>query len=119
MNIEEIREYCISKKGVEESLPFGPEILVFKIMGKAFLLAGLDRSPLQFNIKCNPDKAIELREQFSFVLPGYHMSKKHWNTIILDGSATPKQLKEWISDSYELVISGLPKNQQKKLVAMK
>jgi predicted DNA-binding protein (MmcQ/YjbR family) len=115
MNIEEIRYYCLSKKSAEESLPFGPNILVFKIMGKAFLLSGLDAAPLQFNVKCDPEKAISLREQFNCVMPGYHMNKKHWNTIISDGTASDEQLREWISDSYDLVVSGLPKSLQKEL----
>lgn len=115
MNIEELRDYCISKKGVEETLPFGPETLVFKVLGKAFLLSGLDSRPLQFNVKCDPEKAIELREQFSCVLPGYHMNKKHWNTIIADGEVSDKQLRQWIDHSYELVVSGLSKAEQKKL----
>ena len=84
MNIEELREYCISIKGVQEDLPFGPDILVFKVMGKLFLLSGLDNHPIQFNVKCDPEKAVQLREQFPCVLPGYHMNKKHWNTIISD-----------------------------------
>lgn len=103
MNIESIREYCLSKPGVEESLPFGPDTLVFKSSGKIFLLTSLDSEELRFNVKCDPDKAIELREEFSYVLPGYHMNKKHWNTIVVDGSASSKQLKEWIDHSYELV----------------
>lgn len=103
MNIESIREYCLSKPGVEESLPFGPDTLVFKISGKIFLLTSLDSEELRFNVKCDPDKAIELREEFSYVLPGYHMNKKHWNTIVVDGSASSKQLKELIDHSYELV----------------
>ena len=103
MNIESLREYCLSKLGVEETLPFGPDTLVYKIGGKIFLLTGLDSEVLQFNVKCNPDKAIELREEFSCVLPGYHMNKKHWNTIMVDGSVSSKQLKEWIDHSYELV----------------
>ena len=74
-----------------------------------FLLTGLDSEELRFNVKCDPDKALELREQFSCVLPGYHMNKKHWNTIIVDGSVSSKQLKEWIDHSYELVIKSLPK----------
>ena len=119
MNLEEVRDYCISKKGVEETLPFGPDTLVFKVMGKAFLLTGFNSSPLQFNVKCDPEKAIEFREQFPCVLPGYHMNKKHWNTILADGSVSNKQLKEWITDSYTLVISGLPKIQQKKLASLK
>lgn len=119
MNIEELRDYCISKKGAEETLPFGPDTLVFKVMGKAFVLTGLDENPIQFNVKCHPEKAIELREQYSCVLPGFHMNKKHWNTIVSDGSVSNKQLKEWITDSYNLVVSGLPKIQQKKLASMK
>lgn len=103
MNIESLREYCLSKPGVEETLPFGPDTLVYKVGGKIFLLTGLDSEVLQFNVKCNPDKAIELREEFSCVLPGYHMNKKHWNTIMVDGSVSSKQLKEWIDHSYELV----------------
>ncbi len=118
MNIEELRDYCLSKKGVEETLPFGPETLVFKVMGKVFLLAGLDSRPLQFNVKCNPEKAIELREEFDCVLPGYHMNKKHWNTIIVNGTASKKQLHEWITDSYNLVVSGLSKTEQKKLAQL-
>lgn len=103
MNIESLREYCLSKPGVEETFPFGPDTLVFKVSGKIFLIAGLDSQPLQFNVKCDPDKAIELREEFSCVLPGWHMNKKHWNTIIVDGSVSSRQLKEWIGGSYDLV----------------
>jgi len=115
MNIEELRDYCLSKKAVEETLPFGPETLVFKVMGKAFLLTGLDDRPLEFNVKCDPEKAIELRDTYDCVNPGYHMNKKHWNTITVDGSVSNKLLCEWITDSYNLVVSGLPKIQQKKL----
>jgi predicted DNA-binding protein (MmcQ/YjbR family) len=119
MNIEELRDYCMSKKGVEETLPFGPETLVFKVMDKAFLLTGFDSKPLQFNVKCDPEKAIELRERHTCVLPGYHMNKKHWNTIIADGSVNNKLLEEWITDSYNLVVSGLTKSQKEKLTKMK
>jgi len=103
MNVESIREYALSKPDVEEGLPFGPETLVFKVAGKIFLLMSLDSDPLQFNVKCDPDKAIELRDQYPAVLPGYHMNKKHWNTIIVDGILTTKQLKEMIDHSYSLV----------------
>lgn len=103
MNIETLREYCLSKPGVEEALPFGPDTLVFKVSGKIFLITGLDQVEFRFNVKCDPDKAIELREEFSCVLPGWHMNKKHWNTIVVDGSVSIKQLKEWIDDSYDLV----------------
>ena len=110
MNIEELRNYCLSKKGVEETLPFGPETLVYKVMGKAFLLTGFESNPLQFNVKCDPEKAVELREEFACVLPGYHMNKKHWNTIVVDGSVRSKQLQEWIDHSYELVLKKKTKN---------
>jgi Uncharacterized protein conserved in bacteria len=104
MNIEEIRDYCLSKNNVEESLPFGPGALVFKTNDKMFLLASLDAVPLQFNVKCNPDKAIQLREEYpGVVLPGYHMNKKHWNTVIVDGKLSPGQIREMINDSYNLV----------------
>ncbi|NOT50858.1 MAG: MmcQ/YjbR family DNA-binding protein [Chitinophagaceae bacterium] len=110
MNIEILREYCLSKPGAEETLPFGPDTLVYKINGKAFLLTGLDDEQLRFTVKCDPDKAIELREEFSCVLPGYHMNKKHWNTIVVDGSVSSKQLKEWIDHSFELVAVKKKKN---------
>ncbi|MCD2424276.1 MmcQ/YjbR family DNA-binding protein [Niabella pedocola] len=103
MNIEELREYCLQQPFVEEGFPFGPETLVFKVNGKIFLLTGLDHDPLQFNVKCDPEKAEELREQYTSVLPGYHMNKKHWNTIVVDGSVSNRLLKEWITDSYNLV----------------
>jgi len=103
MNIEALREYCLSKPGVEETLPFGPDTLVYKVVGRIFLLTGLDNDDFRFNVKCDPDKAIELREEFPCVIPGYHMNKKHWNTIVVDGSVSTNQLKEWIDHSYQLV----------------
>lgn len=115
MNIEELREFCIIQKGVEESMPFGPEALVFKVMGKVFLISMIDERPLQFNVKCNPEKAIELRESYHCVKPGYHMNKKHWNTIIDNGEADENLLKQWIMDSYNLVAQGLTKQQKLKL----
>jgi predicted DNA-binding protein (MmcQ/YjbR family) len=104
MNIEALHEYAISKPNTEACFPFGEETLVFKVNEKIFLLASLDSFPLQFNVKCNPDKALELREQFpDAVLPGYHMNKKHWNTIIVNGQLNNRQLQEMIDDSYALV----------------
>ena len=104
MNIEDLREYVLSLPHVEETTPFGPDNLVYKINGKMFLLVGLDNEPLQFNVKCDPDEAIELREQYPHaILPGYHMNKKHWNTVIVDSSLSVKQLKGFIDHSYELV----------------
>ncbi|MCW8803385.1 MAG: MmcQ/YjbR family DNA-binding protein [Ignavibacteriaceae bacterium] len=114
MNIEQIREYCLKKKGVTEEFPFDEETLVFKVMGKMFLLASLDSIPLQFNLKCEPEKAIELREEYEAVQPGYHMNKKHWNTIIIDGSIPARNIHEWIDDSYNLVVKGLKKSDQKE-----
>ena len=114
MNIETLREYCLSKEGVEESLPFGPDTLVFKVSGKMFLLTGLDEVQLSFNVKCDPEKAVELREKYACVLPGYHMNKQHWNTIVVDGSVSTSQLKEWIDHSYELVKASLPKKLRDK-----
>ena len=104
MNVEELREYVLQKPGVTEGFPFGEDTLVFKVKDKVFLLIGLDASPLQFNVKCDPDKAIELREEFpGAILPGYHMNKKHWNTVIVEGTLSKKQLKEMIDHSYTLV----------------
>jgi len=103
MDIESLREYCLLKPGAEETLPFGPDTLVYKVSGKIFLITGLNEERLSFNVKCDPDLAIELREQYACVLPGYHMNKKHWNTVIVDGSVSGKQLREWIDHSYELV----------------
>jgi predicted DNA-binding protein (MmcQ/YjbR family) len=115
MNIESLREYCLAKKTVEEGFPFGETTLVFKVKGKIFLLAGLDAPVLQFNVKCDPEKAIEWREQFAAVIPGYHMNKKMWNTVILDGSIPSKVLREMIDDSYRLVVKSLPKKEQEGL----
>ncbi len=103
MNIETLRDYCLSKPGAEETLPFGPDTLVYKVNGKVFLLVGLDAEDLRFNVKCDPDKAIELRDEYACVLPGFHMNKKHWNTVVVDGSVSNALLKEWIDHSYTLV----------------
>lgn len=114
MNIEGLREYCISKAGVSESFPFDEETLVFKVMDKMFALTGLNKE-LFVNLKCDPDKAIELRQEFNCVSPGYHMSKKHWNTVIIDGSVSVDQVKEWIDDSYNLIVAGLTKKKRDEL----
>lgn len=104
MNIEELREYCLEKPNSTESFPFDNETLVFKVNNKMFLLASIESQPLQFNVKCNPEQAIELREQYPMaVLPGYHMNKKHWNTIIINGDLSLAQLQQFIDQSYDLV----------------
>lgn len=116
MNIETLREYCLSKKAAEEGFPFGEDTLVFKVKGKIFLLVSLGSNPLQFNAKCEPEKAIELREQYDAVQPGYHMNKKHWNTVIVDGRLSTGLLKEMIDDSYNLIVQSLPKKIREELL---
>jgi predicted DNA-binding protein (MmcQ/YjbR family) len=116
MNIENITNYCLSKKGAIEDFPFDEETLVFKVGGKMFALIPLEKIPLQINLKCDPEKAIELREEYEYVQPGWHMSKKHWNTIILEGNIRWNDLKEWIDHSYDEVVKGLKKSERDKLV---
>jgi len=115
MNIEDLRTYCLSKKGATESFPFDESTLVFKVMDKMFALTDLD-SPLSVNLKCDPEKAIVLREQFIDVVPGYHMSKKHWNTIFINGSIRWELITQWIDQSYELVVNSLPKAKRDQLI---
>ena len=103
MNIEILREYCISKRNVTESFPFGDDTLVFKTQGRIFALVNLE-GELSVNLKCDPVLAIELRERYSSVVPGYHMNKKHWNTVYIDGSVPDKELFSWIDHSYDLVL---------------
>ena len=111
MDLQTLREYCISKLYVTEELPFGPETLVFKVLGKAFVLTGVDGEILSFNVKCDPELAIELREKYDFVEPGFHMNKKHWNTVVFNGHNS-KLLKEFIDQSYDLVVKGIPKSKR-------
>src|SRR5436190_5490441 len=104
MDIESLRAYVLNKDAVIEGFPFGETVIVYKVNEKMFLLVPLDTQPLQFNAKCDPELAMEHREQYpSAVLPGYHMSKKHWNTVIADGTLSNKQLLQMIDDSYALV----------------
>lgn len=110
MHIEEFRDYCLSKKHVTEHFPFDETTLVFKVCNKMFALTGLERKPFQVNLKCDPERAIELREAYeATIIPGYHMSKKHWNTVICDGSFSNEFLKELIDHSYDLIVKSLPK----------
>lgn len=106
MNIEDLREYCLAKEGSEESFPFDEDTLVFKVNGKIFLLVGIGEHPLRFNVKCDPEKAIELRATYPFILPGYHMNKKHWNTVVAENGANRKLLYEQVDHSYNLVRTG-------------
>jgi len=114
MNIEELRNYCLSKKGATESFPFDKDTLVFKIMNKMFALTGL-AGELKVNLKCESEKAIELRERYSFVQPGYHMNKKLWNTIEIYKANDDGLIKSWIDDSYNLVVKSLTKKLQSEL----
>jgi predicted DNA-binding protein (MmcQ/YjbR family) len=103
MEVDEIRDYCLAMEDVSEGFPFGPSALVFKTRGKMFLLMMLEDVPVSINLKCDPEKALELREAYSFVLPGYHMNKKHWNTVVLEPGLSNELLREWIDHSYDLV----------------
>ena len=115
MNIEFLRDYVIEKPFVTEGFPFGETTIVFKVNDKIFLLAPLDTDPLQFNAKCDPERAVELREQYpGAVLPGFHMNKKHWNTIVADGTLSKKQLLELVDHSYQLVAKPKGKAKPKK-----
>lgn len=115
MNIEELRDYCLQKKDAREGFPFGEDTLVFKVGEKVFLLVSLSAGN-RFNVKCDPERAIELREQYEEVIPGYHMNKKHWNTVFMDGRLTFRQLTELIDHSYELVFRTLPKQVQAEIL---
>lgn len=116
MNIEQFREYCISKKGVEETFPFGEDTLVFKVMGKMFALTGLETHPATANLKCDPERAIALREEYDgLIRPGYHMSKVHWNTVELERNIPNELLLEMIDHSYDLVLKSLTKKLQAEL----
>lgn len=114
MNIETFRAYCLSKKGCTEGFPFDETTLVFKVMNKMFALTDLE-GDFTVNLKCDPELAIELRERYSFVLPGYHMSKIHWNTIVVNHALPDQLLREWVDHSYNLVVKSLPKKVQQEL----
>lgn len=114
MNLETLRTFCLSLPGTTEDLPFGPEVLVFRIGGKIYLLISLNE-PNRFNVKCEPQKAIELREEFEEVQPGFHMNKKHWNTVFVDGRIPQARLREMIKDSFQLVRNSLSAKEKKAL----
>ena len=107
MDLEEFREYCLSKAGATEGTPFGPDVLVFKVGGKIFALTSPERFPVTANLKCDPDLALELRDRYEQVEPGYHMNKKHWNTVVLDGVIPDGEIRKMIDHSYELVAKKL------------
>jgi predicted DNA-binding protein (MmcQ/YjbR family) len=109
MDLAEFREYCLSKDGADEGTPFGPDVLVFKVGGKMFALATLNEVPTTVNLKCDPDLALDLRDRYEQVRPGYHMNKKHWNTVEIKRGIPAVELQRMIDHSYELVVEGLPK----------
>lgn len=114
MNIEEIRDYCLAKPGVTEDMPFGEDTLVFRVGEKLFLLASLSQGD-RFNVKCDPERAIELREQYTEVQPGYHMNKKHWNTVYTNGNLSHRQICDMIDRSYDLILKSLPKSIRRQI----
>lgn len=113
-NLDELRTFCLSLKGVSEGFPFGEQTLVFKVMSKAFVLTGIDKEMLELNVKADPEQAIEDREKYDFVKPGYHMNKKYWNTIVYNGSNS-KYIREAVKTSYQLVVNGLTKKEKEEL----
>lgn len=117
MDIEAFRLYCLAKKGVTEELPFGPDTLVFKVMGKIFALTGLDEETFKVNLKCDPERAISLREEHSFIVAGYHMNKKYWNTVNFE-RASSVLAQNLIDHSYQLVVDGLTKKQKAELATL-
>jgi predicted DNA-binding protein (MmcQ/YjbR family) len=110
MNVESLYRYCNSKPYVTEDLPFGEDVLVFRIGGKMFALMGLREGPLSLNLKCDPARAVELREQYAAVQPGYHMNKRHWNTVFPGQDLPDAQVRALIDHSYQLVFESLPKS---------
>jgi len=117
MNLEEFQKYCLSKPFVEQDMPFDNETLVYKVMGKSFAYTGLDNiNPFWFNLKCDPERAIQLRAEHSCIKPGWHMNKKHWNTVEIDGSLSYEFICELIDHSYNLVVMGLKKAEKEKVL---
>src|SRR5205809_931145 len=116
MDAADFREYCLQKDAAIEDTPFGKDVLVFKVAGKMFALAALDEIPVTANLKCDPDLALELRDQYEQVRPGYHMNKKHWNTVEIDSGMSDTELRKMIDHSYDLVIKSLPKAARAKLL---
>jgi predicted DNA-binding protein (MmcQ/YjbR family) len=118
LNVEELRDYCLQKSGVTEGMPFGNDTLVFRVGNKIFLLMSLNTGN-RFNVKCDPELAIELRDRHAEVIPGFHMNKTHWNSVYTDGNLTNKQLCEMIDHSYSLILKSLPKVLQAEITATK
>lgn len=117
MTLEQVRAHCLAKRGAAEGRPFGPGALVMKVAGKVFAIIGEDDDPVSVSVKCEPELAEALRAAYAAVRPGYHLNKRHWNTITLDGSVEPAEVRAWIDDSYDLVVAGLPRRVQAGVLA--
>jgi len=117
MYIDEFRDYCLAKPGVTEDTPFGPDTLVMKVMNKVFAITGIVEYEF-INLKCDPERAVELREEFDGIRPGWHMNKVHWNSVFTDGSVPEKLMRELIDHSYELIAASLPKKLKEELKAL-
>ncbi|MES5821210.1 MmcQ/YjbR family DNA-binding protein [Streptomyces sp. RG80] len=116
MTPQELRSFCLSFNAAVEDFPFSPEISVFKVLGKMFALSWIDARPLKVNLKCDPEDAIRLRgEHEGLIAPGYHMNKRHWNTVTVDGGLADRLVRELIEDSYDLVVAGLPRGERLRL----
>ena len=115
MNATELRGWCLEQKGAVENFPFTPDHSVFKVAAKMFAISALEREPLEVSVKCEPELAVELRNTYAAIRPGYHLNKRHWNTITLDGSLPDGLVRDMIEDSYDLVVSALPKRTQAEL----
>ena len=115
MNARDLRDWCLQHEGSSEDFPFTHEHSVFKVHGKMFAISALEREPLEVSVKCEPELAVELRNSYPAIRPGYHLNKRHWNTITIDGSLPNQLVRDLIEDSYDLVVSALPKRVQNEL----
>ncbi len=115
MDARALRRWCLAQSGAVEDFPFGPEHSVFKVGGKMFALASLERTPLEVSVKCEPELAVELRNTYPAIQPGYHLNKRHWNTITVDGTLPDQLVRDLVEDSYDLIVSALPKRVREEL----
>ena len=115
MDAAELRRLCLGRRGAVEDFPFGPEHSVFKVGGKVFAISALRRTPLELSVKCEPELALDLRASYAAIRPGYHLNKRHWNTLTLDGGLPDELVRDLVEDSYDLVVSGLPRRMRKEL----
>lgn len=116
MELPDVIDLCLSLPGAEETTPFGPDALVYKVAGKMFAITVPEDFPSRMNLKCDPERAVELRDEYKGIKPGWHMNKRHWNTVMLDGTVPPKLVRELVEHSYQLVVAALPKKAREGLV---